>query len=83
MGSNPANNQPVTTKYLYDGEGNRVVQQVVDSTAGTTTTTTTSYIGSLETHTMTAVRVGPTSISSSEYIPSGKVLGGGNKRTLS
>ena len=58
---NTTTSPTVTTKYLYDGEGNRVVQQVTDSTAGTTTTTTTSYIGSLETYAITTSS-GPSNI---------------------
>ena len=68
---NATTSPTVTAKYLYDGEGNRVVQQVVDSTAGTTTTT--SYVGRLETY----------SITTTDYISAGKVLAESVNGTLS
>ena len=61
----------MTAEYLYDVEGNRVVQQVTDSVAGSTTTT--SYVGSLETYSVTTSS-GPTAITTTDYIPAGKVL---------
>src|SRR5690348_14036599 len=60
---NTTTSPTVTAKYLYDGEGNRVVQQVTDSTAGSTTTT--SYIGSLETYAITTSS-GPTAITTTD-----------------
>ena len=66
----------LTAQYLYDGEGNRVVQQVTDSTAGTTTTT--SYIGSLETVTSNG-----TTTTTTDYASAGSVLAESVNGTLS
>jgi RHS repeat-associated protein len=77
---NATTNPTVTAKYLYDGEGNRVVQQVVDSTAGSTTTT--SYVGSLETYFITTGNQ-PTNITTTDYASAGKVLAESVNGTLS
>ena len=77
---NTTTNPTVTAKYLYDGEGNRVVQRVVDSTAGSTTTT--SYVGSLETYSITTGG-GPTGITTTDYLAAGKVLAESVNGTLS
>src|SRR6185312_764330 len=77
---NTTTSPTLTAKYLYDGEGNRVVQQVTDSTAGSTTTT--SYIGSLETYSITTSSV-PTAITTTDYVPAGKVLAESVNGTLS
>ena len=77
---NTTTSPTVTAKYLYDGEGNRVVQQVVDSTAGTTTTT--SYVGRLETYSITTGNQ-PTAITTTDYVSAGKVLAESVNGTLS
>jgi hypothetical protein len=68
---NTTTSPTVTAKYLYDGEGNRVVQQVVDTTAASTTTI--SYVGRRETYSITTSS-GPTAITTTDYIPAGKVV---------
>ena len=77
---NTTTSPTLTAKYLYDGEGNRVVQQVVNSTAGTTSTT--SYVGSLETYAITTSS-GPTEITTTDYLSAGKVLAESVNGTLS
>ena len=77
---NTTTSPTITAKYLYDGEGNRVVQQVVNSTAGSTTTT--SYVGSLETYSITTSS-GPTNITTTDYLAAGKVLAESVNGTLS
>ena len=77
---NATTSPTVTAKYLYDGEGNRVVQQVVDSTAGSTTTT--SYVGSLATYSITTGNQ-PTNITTTDYLATGKVLAESVNGTLS
>lgn len=77
---NTTSSPTVTAKYLYDGEGNRVVQQVVDSTAGSTTTT--SYVGRLETYSITTGNQ-PTNITTTDYVSAGKVLAESVNGTLS
>jgi RHS repeat-associated protein len=68
---------PTTTaQYLSDGEGQRVVQQVTDSTAGTTTTT--SYVGRRE----TVTRSGSTT-TTTDYASAGSVLAESVNGTLS
>ena len=66
----------LSASYLYDGEGNRVVQQVTDSTTGMTTTT--SYIGSLET-----VTTNGTTTTTTDYAAAGNVLATSVSGTLS
>ena len=56
------------------------MQQVVDSVAGTTTTT--SYVGSLETYSITTSS-GPTLITTTDYVSAGKVLAESVNGTLS
>ena len=77
---NATTSPTVTAKYLYDCEGARVVQQVVDSVAGTTTTT--SYVGRLETYSITTSS-GPTLITTTDYVSAGKVLAESVNGTLS